>query len=280
MASALVSTEWLAQHLESPDVRVVDATCFMAHMGRDARAEFEQRHIPGAVFFDVDDVKDDTNPLPHMVPPAAKFAAKVRKMGLGDGARIVCYDANSFSASARAWWMFRLFGARDVVVLDGGMVKWLAEGRPTEDLPRAPTERHFTARQNNLLIRDLDQVWRNITTKAEQVVDARSSGRFYGLEPEPRPGMRPGHVPGSLNLPFGELIDPETRTLLPADRLRQVFDAAGVDLAKPITTTCGSGVTAAILSLALHELGHTEAAVYDGSWTEWGGRGDTPVETS
>ncbi len=280
MASALVSTEWLAQHLESPDVRVIDASYFLPQMGRDARAEFEQRHIPGAVFFDIDDVQDEANPLPHMVPPAPKFSAKVRRLGLGDGAQIVCYDSNSFCASARAWWMFRLFGASDVSVLDGGLVKWLAEGRPTEDLPRAPTPRHFTARQNTPLLRDLDHVQRNISSQAEQVVDTRSSGRFYGSEPEPRSGVRSGHVPGSVNLPYNELIDAETKTLLPPEQLRAVFDAAGVDLDRPIVSTCGSGVSAAVLNLALYELGRTNTALYDGSWAEWGGRDDTPVETS
>ncbi len=280
MASALVTTEWLAQHLESPDVRVVDATFFLPQAGRDARAEFEQRHIPGAVFFDIDEVKDDSDPLPHMVPPAAKFAAKVRRMGLGDGARIVCYDGNDFCASARAWWMFRLFGARDVLVLDGGMEKWLAEGRPVDDLPRAPTERHFTARQDNLLLRDMSQVWANITSRQEQLVDVRSAGRFYGTEPEPRDGMRPGHVPGSVNLPYSALIDPEAKTLLPPERLAEILEAAGVDLDRPIVSTCGSGVSAAVLNLALFELGRAETAVYDGSWAEWGGRSDTPVETT
>jgi thiosulfate/3-mercaptopyruvate sulfurtransferase len=280
MASALVSTQWLEDHLASPDVRVLDATHFLPHHGRDPLAEFEQRHIPGAVFFDIDDVADDGSALPHMVPPAAKFSARVKRLGLGDGARIICYDANLFSASARAWWMFRLFGARDVAVLDGGLEKWRAEGRPLEDLPRRPTERHFTARQNNFLLRDMDQLRRNVATKEEQVVDARSAGRFYGTEAEPRPNMRAGHIPGSVNLPHTAMIDPDTNTMLPPERLRQVFDAAGVDPAKPVVSTCGSGVTAAVINLALFELGREDAALYDGSWAEWGGRSDTPVETT
>jgi thiosulfate/3-mercaptopyruvate sulfurtransferase len=280
MASALVSTRWLEDHLASPDVRIVDATFFLPHHGRDPLAEFEQRHIPGAVFFDIDDIAADGTDLPHMVPPAAKFSARVKKLGLGDGARIVCYDANNFCASARAWWMFRLFGARDVAVLDGGLEKWRAEGRPLDDLPRRPTERHFTARQNNVLVRDLEQVRRNITAKDEQVVDARPAGRFYGTEPEPRPNMRPGHIPGSLNLPHTALIDPDSLTMLPPERLRATLEAAGVDLNRPVVTTCGSGVSAAVVNLALHELGHEHAAVYDGSWAEWGGRDDTPVETT
>ena len=280
MASALVSTRWLEDHLASPDVRIVDATYFLPHHERDPRAEFEQRHIPGAVFFDIDEIADDATDLPHMVPSAPKFSARVKKLGLGDGARIVCYDANNFCASARAWWMFRLFGARDVAVLDGGLEKWRAEGRPLEDLPRRPTERHFTPRQNNFLFRNLEQVRRNITTKEEQVVDARPEGRFYGREPEPRPNMRPGHIPGSLNLPHTAVLDADTNTMLSPQRLRPVFAEAGVAPATPVVSTCGSGVSAAVINLALYELGREDAAVYDGSWAEWGGRNDTPVETT
>ncbi len=279
MPSALVSTDWLAEHLQSPDVRVVDATYCLPHLGRDPQAEFEAAHIPGAVFFDIDDVADETNPLPHMVPSAIKFAARVRKLGLGDGSRIVVYDNNRYAASARVWWMFRMYGHRDVTVLDGGLAKWQAEGRPLDDFPRAPTERHFTSRHNTLLLRELDQMRRNVANKAEQVVDARSPGRFAGAEPEPRAGLRAGHIPGSLNLHYERLLDPASGTLLPREELAKAFAAAGVDLGRPIATTCGSGVTAAIVNLALHELGHTEAALYDGSWTEWGSQPDTPVAT-
>ncbi|TVQ32996.1 MAG: 3-mercaptopyruvate sulfurtransferase [Geminicoccaceae bacterium] len=277
MTSALVSTAWLHDHLQSPDVRIVDATYCLPHLGRNPKAEFEDAHIPGAVFFDIDDVADDKNPLPHMVPSAAKFAARVRRMGLGDGSRIVVYDSNRFCASARVWWMFRLFGHPDVTVLDGGLAKWQAEGRPLDDFARVPTERHFTARQNTLLLRELDQMRRNLTGKAEQVVDARSAGRFAGVEPEPREGLRPGHIPGSRNLPFDRLIDPQTHTLLEKEALAQAFAEAGVDIHQPIATTCGSGVSAAVLNLALYELGRGEVALYDGSWTEWGGQPDTPV---
>ncbi|MEO1089148.1 MAG: 3-mercaptopyruvate sulfurtransferase [Pseudomonadota bacterium] len=279
LSSALVSTDWLATHLASPDVRVVDATWVLPDSGRDARAEFEQRHIPGAVYFDIDDVSDESSTLPHMVPSAAKFSARARRLGLGDGARVVVYDDNTFFASARVWWMFKLFGHGDVAVLDGGLKKWIAEERPVDDLPRAPTERHYTARENTLILRNLDQMRRNLTTKREQVVDSRSPGRFRGDEPEPRQGLRAGHIPGSVNVPYSQLVDADERTLLPVDTLKEAFEAAGLDLGKPITSTCGSGVSAAIVNLALYELGHADTALYDGSWTEWGSEKDTPVAT-
>ena len=213
-----------------------------------------------------------------MVPDAAKFSSRVRKLGLGDGVRIVCYDNNRFSASARAWWMFRMFGHDDVVVLDGGFGKWRAEGHPVNDHAVTPSERHFTARQNNLLYRDLDQIRAHVVNPTEQLVDARSAGRFRGEEVEPRPGMRAGHIPHSLNVPHGDLIAPDG-TFLPTDVLQRRFAEAGVDPRRPIATTCGSGVTACTLALALYQLGMPDVAVYDGSWTEWGGRPDTPIAT-
>jgi thiosulfate/3-mercaptopyruvate sulfurtransferase len=276
---ALVSTDWLAEHLGAPDVKIADATYVLPNAGRDARQEYAAAHIPGAVFFDIDEIADPDNPLPHMLPPAAVFSARVRKLGLGDGVRVVVYDRNAYAASARAWWMFRLFGHEDVAVLDGGLRKWLAEGRPVSDDPVAPAPRHFTARQNNLLVRTLDQVRANLMAKREQLVDSRSAGRFKGTEPEPRAGLRAGHIPGSANLPVLDLINTETGALLPAELLRTRFELAGIDLARPIATTCGSGVTAATVALALNQIGHGEAAVYDGSWSEWGGRSDTPIET-
>ncbi len=276
--NALVSTDWLARHLNAPDVRVVDATYTLPTLNRNPRAEYEEAHIPGAVFFDIDDVADEASDLPHMVPDAAKFSSRVRKLGLGDGVRIVVYDSNRFSASARVWWMFRMFGHDDVVVLDGGLGKWRSEGHPVDDHPVRPTERHFTARQNNLLYRDLDQIRAHVVNPVEQLVDARSQGRFRAEEAEPRAGQRSGHIPHSLNLPHSELVAPDG-TFLPVETLRQRFADAGVDSGKPIATTCGSGVTACTLALALYQLGVPDVAVYDGSWTEWGGRADTPIET-
>jgi thiosulfate/3-mercaptopyruvate sulfurtransferase len=275
---ALVDTAWLAGHLAAPDVRVVDASWYLPAQKRDARAEYAAGHIPGAVFFDIDEIADTDNPLPHMLPSPEKFSARVRKLGLGDGCRIVVYDGAGLFSAARVWWMFRVFGHGDVAVLDGGLPKWLAEGRRVEALPPNPGERHFTARVNTLLVRELDQMRANLKSKREQVLDARSAGRFAGTDPEPRPGMRSGHVPGSCNLPFNRLIDAKTGTMLPADALRRQFVEAGIDLERPIVTTCGSGVSASALALGLYLLGRDDVAVYDGSWSEWGGRSDTPVE--
>lgn len=276
MRDALVSTEWLAEHLDTPDVRIVDATWYLPNAGRDARAEYAAAHIPGAVYFDIDEIGERQGLHPHMVPSPTKFSARVRKLGLGDGVRIVVYDHNGFMASARVWWMFRLFGHTDVAVLDGGLKKWLAEGRPVDDKPVHPMERHFTPRLNNLLYRELDQVRANLTARREQIVDARAAGRFHAREPEPREGLRGGHIPGSRNLPYGLLVA-EDGTLKRGPELRHLFSTAGVDLGAPIVTSCGSGVSAAVLNLALYELGVPDAAVYGGSWSEWGAQPDTPV---
>lgn len=275
---ALVSTDWLAQHLDAPDVRVVDASWYLPAENRNPLEEYTEAHIPGAVFFDIDEIADTDDPLPHMVPSPEKFASRVRRLGLGDGNRIVVYDGAGCVSAARAWWMFRLFGAQDVALLDGGLPKWKAEGRPLDGLPTMPRERHFTARMNATMLRDVDQMKANVGTGREQVVDARSAGRFRGNDPEPRQGLRGGRIPGSYNVPYPELLDPETKTFKPAEEIHAAFEAAGIDMKRPVVTTCGSGVTACILALGLHLIGHRQVAVYDGSWTEWGGRDDTPVD--
>ncbi len=279
---SLVSTQWLEEHLSAPDVRVVDATWFMPGSERDPRAEYENCHIPGAVFFDVDEIADTDNPLPHMLPSPEKFSSRVRKLGLGDGVRIVAYDGNGgYMAAHRVWWTFRAFGHTDVSVLNGGLPKWLDENRPVEDLPPLPRERHFTARFNNFLVRSMNQVRSNIDRNRAQVIDARSPGRFAGSEPEPRPGLPSGHIPGSVNVPFNRVVDVGSfGTMRTADEIRDAFESAGVDLSKPIITTCGTGITASCLAFALHLIGVEDFAVFDGSWVEWAGNTDNPIETS
>ena len=274
----LVSTEWLAERLSAPDIRILDASWHMPDTGRDAEAEYRAAHIPGARFFDIDRVADAGAALPHMLPPIEKFVSTVRRMGLGDGHRVVVYDQAGLYSAARVWWMFRVFGHQDVAVLDGGLPKWLAEGRPTEDMPPEPRERHFTGRRNAGMVRDVTQMAGAVKLATEQIVDARSAPRFAGEEPEPRPGLRAGHIPGSRNLPYRALLNPDG-TMKEPEELRALFEEAGIDLSKPVVTTCGSGVTACILTLALHRLGHTRNAVYDGSWTEWGAYPDLGVET-
>jgi len=274
--SPLVSTQWLADHLAAPDVRVADASWYLPQAGRDAKAEYASAHIPGAVFFDIDDLSDEKSPLPHMLAPAPKFAGRMRRLGLGDGNLIVVYDGAGIYSSARAWWMLRAMGHEDVVVLDGGLPKWRAEGRPVEDMVPNPSYRHFTPRPNNALVRDFDQMNANLISRAEQVVDARGAARFQGKEQEPRPGVKSGHMKGSVNIPYTEFTA-EDGTLKPPAALSKIFAAAGIDPGKRVVTSCGSGVTAAIALLALTVLGAKHASLYDGSWAEWGARG--AVET-
>jgi thiosulfate/3-mercaptopyruvate sulfurtransferase len=276
---ALVSTEWLAERLDAPDVRIVDASFYLPAQKRDPKAEFAQQHIPGAVYFDIDDIADTSSQLPHMLPSPEKFAARVRKLGLGDGNKIVVYDTTPMTGASRVWWMFRAMGHKDVAILDGGLPKWQSEGRPVTDDPTVPRERLFSARLDNTLVRSIDDVRSLLDNKREQVVDARAANRFRGEVPEPRAGLRSGHMPGAFNLPYNDLIDAKTGTMLPADKLRARIAASGIDPAKKVTASCGSGVTACVVGLALYLTGAPEAAIYDGSWTEWGGRADTPIVT-
>jgi thiosulfate/3-mercaptopyruvate sulfurtransferase len=273
----VVSTAWLADHLVDPALRIVDATWYMPHLRRDARVEFREAHIPGAIYFDIDAIADRHRGLPHMLPDAATFAEAAGALGVGDGDRVVVYAGKHLTASARVWWTFRAFGHDRVAVLDGGLARWREEGRPIEAGEPSPVRRHLTARLHPELVTDLDGVRGNLATRLEQVVDARSAGRFAGTEPEPRPGLRGGHIPGSLNVPYDRLFRSDG-TLLSRDDLRRVFEAARVDLGRPIVTSCGSGVTACVLALGLDLVGRPDVAVYDGSWTEWGGRDDVPVE--
>ncbi|MEM8699829.1 MAG: 3-mercaptopyruvate sulfurtransferase [Pseudomonadota bacterium] len=274
----LVSTQWLAERLTAPDIRILDASWHLPDTGRNGRAEYQAGHIPGARFFDIDEIADSKSPLPHMLPPTEKFVSRVRAMGIGDGHRVVVYDQTGLFSAARVWWMFRLFGHQDVAVLDGGLPKWQAEGHPVEDADVDPRERHFTGRRNQSMVRDVTQIAGSAKLRDEQIVDARSPGRFRGEEAEPRPGLRAGHIPGAKNVHYRSLLN-DDMTMKPIEETRAIFEAAGVDLSKPIVTSCGSGVTAAILSLALARIGHKRTALYDGSWVEWGSYPDLAVET-
>lgn len=274
----LVSTEWLAQHLKDPDLRVLDASWYLPDAGRDARAEYEAAHIPGARFFDIDEISDARSDLPHMAPPPEKFMSRMRAMGVGDGHQVVVYDGAGLLSAARVWWLFRLMGHRDVAVLDGGFPKWQAEGHPIEDMAPIIKDRHLTARFQNHLVRDVTQVSQASKLGSIQIVDARAAARFRGDAPEPREGMRPGHIPGSRNVPYDTLLNAD-KTMKAPDDTRAIFEAAGVDLTKPIITSCGSGITAAVLALALERMGHDHWSLYDGSWAEWGLSPMVPVAT-
>lgn len=271
---ALVTTEWLAKELGANDLRVVDATYVLASDGRDPAAEFEAAHIPGAAFFDIAEIADLNSPLPTMLPPPEKFASRMQSLGLGDGSRIVLYDNSPYRTAARAWWMLRVFGAHDVAILDGGFAKWQAEGRPVESGKPQHRHRHFTVWADDSQVRTLDQMKANVDSGAEQVLDARSALRFSGEEPDPRPATHAGHIPGSKNLPYKQLFN-DDGTWKTGDALKCEFERAGIDLSKPLVTTCGSGITAAVLLFGAHLLGN-DGALYDGSWSEWGADMSTP----
>jgi len=271
----LVSTDWLAKRLGSPGLAIVDASWHLPSANRDAHAEFLRQHIPHAVHFDIDAIADKSTNLPHMLPDAVAFSSAARKLGVGDGMKIVVYDSLGLFSAPRVWWTFRVFGARDVAILDGGLPKWLAEGRPVADGPALPQPRHFTARLDHSLVASLDDIRAASEKKTTQILDARSAARFQGDEIEPRPGLRSGHIPGARNLPWTDLLH-EGR-LRPREDLEAAFAKAGIDPARPTLTTCGSGVSASILSFALANAGHDIAPVYDGSWSEWGQVSDRPV---
>ncbi|HUO53477.1 MAG TPA: 3-mercaptopyruvate sulfurtransferase [Rhodoblastus sp.] len=275
----LVSTEWLAAHLGAPGIAVIDGSWHLPKANRNALEEFRAQHIPGAVFFDIDAIADKSTDLPHMLPDPVAFSSAMRRLGVGDGMKIVVYDSVGLFSAARVWWTFRAFGVRDVAVLDGGLPKWIAEGRPLAEGEALHQPRHFTARLDHALIASRDDM--KVASKSAsdpdgpQILDARSTSRFRGEEPEPRPGVRPGHMPGARNLPWDSLL--VDGRLKPPAELEAAFAAAGCDFTRPILTTCGSGVTAAILALALAVTGRDVVPVYDGSWSDWGACEGLPV---
>jgi len=276
---ALVDTEWLAAHLDDPHIRIVDTSFKLPGIAPTAREDYDRGHIPGAVFFDIDEIAEPGTSLPHMIPSPELFARKMEQLGIGDDDRVIVYDSAGLSSAGRAWWMLRLFGHHNVALLDGGLPKWKAEGRPLETAVPNPPRRRFSARFDPALVRDKQALLGNLSARREQVLDARAAGRFEGNVEETRPGLRRGHIPGSRNLPYDRVTDPQTRRLRDAEALSGRFRDAGVALDRPIVTSCGSGVTACALAFALHLIGHPGAPVYDGSWSEWGLPGDTPVET-
>jgi thiosulfate/3-mercaptopyruvate sulfurtransferase len=276
----LTETDELARELDAPDLVIIDASWHMPSEGRDAYAEYLEEHIPGAIFFDIDEIADTRSNLPHMLPPPEKFSSRMRSMGVGDGLRIVIYDSSGLFSAARVWWTFRVMGVEDVSVLNGGLPKWKREGRPLESgAPRSRTARHFTARRNADLVRDVSDIKRVLKDGSAEIVDARSPERFAGKAPEPRPGLRSGHIPGARNLPYGKLLNKDG-TLKSPREIEKLFQEAGVDLSRPVVASCGSGITASVLALGLAQTGHRKTSVYDGSWSEWGADHSLPIETS
>lgn len=272
----IIEADWLLARQSAPDIRIIDASWFLPDAKRDPRLEFSQARLPGAVFFDIDDIADTASPLPHMLPPPEKFASRLRKLGLGDGARFVVYDRLGVFSAARVWWMLRAMGKEDVVVLNGGLTAWTAAGGALDDgPPMKPMERHFTARFRRDLVRTLDEMRRLSAEGGAAILDARPASRFRGEVDEPRPGLKRGHMPGARNLVWSSLIGSDGR-MLDAAALQPLL-ASYLDQRTPVVATCGSGVSAAVIALALARLGRWDVSLYDGAWAEWGGRDDTPV---
>jgi thiosulfate/3-mercaptopyruvate sulfurtransferase len=275
---ALVDTAWVAAHLDDPTVRIVDGSWHLPPTGRSGHNEYIEAHIPGAVHFDIDAISDPDSSLPHMLPSADAFAAAVGDLGIANDHRVIVYDADGLFTSPRVWWMFRAFGHTNVAVMTGGFRAWQSEGRPVSAETPSPAATTFTAQFNQNMVRSKAQMIANLDGGGELVLDARAANRFAGTEPEFRPGVQPGHIPGSTNLPYARIVDGATGAFASGDDLRSAFDGAGATGALPIATTCGSGVTACILGLGLHLIGRDNWAVYDGSWTEWGSSDDTQIE--
>ena len=274
---AIVSSEWLSKNIHNADVVVLDGTYHLPTANRNASHEFPSKHIKGAFFFDIDDIADMNNTLPHMLPSDKVFSEKVGALGINNKKQVIVYDVYGMQSAARTWWMFRFFGHDNVAVLDGGLPKWIKDGYEISSSPATPSSTTFECNRRNDLVKSLDDIKDIIKGNTEQIVDARSLGRFNGTEPEPRPGMRSGHMPGAISLPFTAFLDPDDKTYVSADKINQVVKSLNIDLSKPITTTCGSGVTACALSLGLFLIGKMDVAVYDGSWSEWGALSDTPI---
>jgi thiosulfate/3-mercaptopyruvate sulfurtransferase len=274
----LVSTDWLFSRLSDPETRILDATWYLPNIDRDAKAEYDECHIPNARYFDIDDISDHRSDLPHMVPPVEKFMSKVRKLGVGDGHQIIIYDSQGLFSAARVRWLFNVMGQKNVAVLDGGLPKWLREGKPVDASPSLIRDRHMFVKYRDEMVKDVTQVSLASKIGDYEILDARSAGRFRGDEPEPRPGLRSGHIPGSKNIFYGDLLN-DDGTLKSQNELINHFKGKDVNLEKPAITTCGSGVTAAIINLALDRIGKSDHSLYDGSWTEWGMYPTVPVET-